>query len=344
MSASDPILIPSSFLEVEGSQLPILKLPHPKTRQQALFIAHPGRGIWEVQSVSDPSDANRTWFYQPGDDSISDQVMTRNGGRLLFVTPFDPFFMLLDLFFRNSFGCTKDQAEKNIKPRFEQLDVMLEEAQENWLFQGVGDQRPSSSDVDIFANAALRPETLERLFKPLKQDSETILWQKDPHKAIQEIKLKVEKLARAGRTAGIENRSLWSRLAIKEGLLAVDSSREDDQLVIEEIYRKVALDIVESYLPPEIKTFLQKNVYSFPLLEKIKKQEHNVDLSGNIGRRNSEEQSSKTKPKAVTKRAKKEFSSEKNQTITSFWNKASGSESSSKPKRSSPRSKKTKIT
>jgi len=212
----------TGLLEVKDD-LPIVRLPHPRTRRPALFAIRAGQGIWEVQSVASPSlGSGRTWFFEPVREDEPDQLLSQHAGRLLLVTPFDPFFLLLGLFLGHANRGDPFDVEKKHNTRFEEIDTVLERAQVDWLFAESG-QCPVPDDVELFTNEAFHDKHLSKIFAPLhQQDGASTLWRLDPERIVQEIRRKVERLASAGLQAGREARTVWTRLASKEGLFNLD--------------------------------------------------------------------------------------------------------------------------
>jgi hypothetical protein len=74
----NPILLSAGLLEL-NSDLPVIRLPHPKTCRPALFVVRAGHGIWEIQSIASPSSSSRSWFFQPVREDQPDQLMSQHG-------------------------------------------------------------------------------------------------------------------------------------------------------------------------------------------------------------------------------------------------------------------------
>lgn len=266
MVPSDPILLPNDSIELDRL-LPIIRLPHPRTRSAALFAIRPTQKIWEIKSIGSPStNPSRSWFYESSNDHHPDLVLSRQAGRLLFLTPFDPFFLLLGLFYGHpSSGGKNDRFEVDgnksgkdgdHQTRFEEIDSILERAQDQWFFANTQDT-PSSGDLELWTTEALRDQHLQRVCCPLRQEdpSTKTLWRLDPQRIVREIKRKIDHLANVGLSAGFEAHSVWTRLAREEGLLSSHPEPSDSSL-INETYRKIALGMIQSYLPDSISDYL----------------------------------------------------------------------------------------
>ncbi|MBW0477835.1 hypothetical protein O181_017550 [Austropuccinia psidii MF-1] len=315
-SISDPLLLPSSLISA-ADELPIVRLPHPRTRLPALFVIRPGQGFWEVQSIVSPPTASRSWFFQPLDQEKPELLLSRNGGRLLFVTAFDPFFLLLGLFFGlsqpdNPFET--GEPNKSRRGHFEQMDVLLDRFQETWMFSDCSGG-PTLTDFELFAAEALQPKTLCRVCEALEQDSTTTLWRLDPAKVVQNIEHKVDTLAKTGLAAKGEDNTVWTRLAKKEGLLAVNGT-SDEPLLLEEIYRKLGFHMVQAYLPISLFDHLNQAAFQFPSLDAFLKRQVSLGDPLEIGRR-SEPDTSKS-GKLAPKRIKKE-APRGNRTLGDMW-------------------------
>ncbi|PLW32291.1 hypothetical protein PCASD_14193 [Puccinia coronata f. sp. avenae] len=308
MMASDPIILPSCLLEL-NSDLPVIRLPHPKTRRPALFVVRAGHGIWEIQSIASPSSSSRSWFFQPVREDQPDQLMSQHAGRLLVVTPFDPFFLLLGLFCCSQAHPFLDLEKKDTshRARFEEIDAMLERIQELWLFAD-STEGPTPGDVELFTREAFQAQNLDRIFEPLHQEERgTTLWRPDPERILREIQRKVHHLAAAGLRSGREARSIWTRLASKEGLFNFDET-PDNLLIINDIYQKVALDMVQACLPDPIRAHLHGLAeYGFEALKAAnEKQASKPTLNPlEIGRRVSHGTDSKAKNPAKPPPAKR---------------------------------------
>ncbi|KAI7949895.1 hypothetical protein MJO28_008716 [Puccinia striiformis f. sp. tritici] len=298
--ASDPIILPTCLLEV-NEDLPIVRLPHPRTRAAALFAVRAGLGIYEIQSVASPPTSSRSWFFEPISEDQPDQLISKQAGRLLLVTPFDPFFLLLDLFlghlksgsdhpnpFEVDSNGHKNKDQRGPHSRFEEIDAILERVQEHWLFSDSDNGRgPSTSDVETFTKEAFKNQHLSRIFAPLthhhqqqqeggeeNQDNERTLWRVEPDRILNEIKRKVDLLTSVGSKAGqSETRSVWTRLAAKEGVLDFDLQNPDHLPVINDVYKKTALEMVQANLTDSINRYIldqNKQEYNFENLKKAK--------------------------------------------------------------------------
>lgn len=205
-----------------------------------------------MQSVASPGPGSgRTWFFEPVRQDEPDQLLSQHAGRLLLVTPFDPFFLMLGLFLGHANRCETDpfEVEKKHNTRFEEIDTVLERAQVHWLFAESG-EGPVPDDVELFTNEAFHHKHLSKIFVPLHhQDGGSTLWRLDPERILQEIRRKIDQLATAGLQAGPESRTVWTRLACKEGLFNLDQTNVS---LMKEMYQKVALEMVDAHLPPWI--------------------------------------------------------------------------------------------
>ncbi|POW19129.1 hypothetical protein PSHT_05030, partial [Puccinia striiformis] len=262
--ASDPIILPTCLLEV-NEDLTIVRLPHPRTRAAALFAVRAGLGIYEIQSVASPPTSSRSWFFEPISEDQPDQLISKQV---------------------NDDQKNKDQ--KGPHSRFEEIDAILERVQEHWLFSDSdNERRPSTSDVEIFTKEAFKNQHLSRIFAPLthhhhqqheegeeNQDNESTLWRVEPDRILNEIKRKVDLLTSVGSKAGqSETRSVWTRLAAKEGVLDFDLQNPDHLPIINDIYKKIALEMVQANLTDSINRYIlaqNKQEYNFENLKKAK--------------------------------------------------------------------------
>ncbi|KAA1087389.1 hypothetical protein PGT21_030494 [Puccinia graminis f. sp. tritici] len=275
MAASDPIILPTCVLEVKDD-LPIVRLPHPRTRLPALFAIKAGQGIWEIQSIVSSPTSSRSWFFRPRREDQIDQLISQQAGRLLVVTPFDPFFLLLGLFLghANSGNETDlfaiDKKSTDHRARFEDIETILERIQEHWLFAGSA-EGPTAGDVELFTNEAFQDKHLSRIFAPLHQEETgTTLWRLEAERIVKEIRRKVDQLNSVGLDAGRDVRTVWTRLGSKEGLFDFEQTSQNLP-IINDIYKKISLEMIQAYLPKPISEHLQgMNEYQFLALRKEK--------------------------------------------------------------------------
>ncbi|OAV92220.1 hypothetical protein PTTG_03271 [Puccinia triticina 1-1 BBBD Race 1] len=278
MVASDPIILPTCLLEVKDD-LSIARLPHPRTRLPALFAIRAGQGIWEIQSVVSPPTSGRSWFFEPIREDQPDQLISQQAGRLLVVTPFDPFFLLLGLFLgqaqsdeqHNPFAIDKKNGDH--RARFEEIETILERAQAHWLFAESA-EGPTAGDVELFTNEAFHDKHLTRIFAPLHQEEQgCTLWRLEGERIVQEIERKIDHLASAGLEAGRDARTIWTRLGSKEGLFDFEQT-PNNLSIIKDIYNKIALEIIQAYLPSTISEHLRgMDKYAFAALKKEKEKQ-----------------------------------------------------------------------
>ncbi|KAK7053469.1 hypothetical protein VNI00_004095 [Paramarasmius palmivorus] len=241
---------PNEHGHVPGS---FIRLPHPRTGLPSLFLpsdttAH-GSSILELQQVTPPNA--RSWFV--GNEVVSD-------GKLLFLVPIDPAFLLIHIL----------KTTQPIEIPFRTADDILEEAATKLETLSQSKSKDpsthiSASDVTCFASLECTKLALNRICDVKEISPELIVYRFSLSKVVEYLRKKVTRLTSSDIVDG--SRTLNRHLA-KDGLM------EDGHENLLELARvKLGCNLLSEYLSPDILSALISSYDFTQLDEHLKKLE-----------------------------------------------------------------------
>lgn len=321
--------------------LPIIRLPESNSSKPGLFIVNEEK-FYQIQSIQSKSQS-QSWFLKSnsiGDslNSIKDQVISKNAGRILLVIPIDPIFVILNLFLQSF------DINSSMNQNYEELEELIEKLLSAWKFsKDEPDQeetKPTISDLNIFQTFLTQNlSNIRKVTEVLVLDVEEgegekgkELYRFSVKKVKELLKGLVEKISISSESN--DQVSFWNEILLENGWKEVYETNED---LKPKINQMIALRILESYVPTSLYKDLQKD-YNFQEIETLIKSKNeskqetlNPNFTEFIGLK-SNSTTSKSKSNSTTNPKKKKITSNENQpkvsgmkSLSSFWKPSSSS-------------------
>ncbi|KAF8160811.1 ribonuclease H2, subunit B [Crassisporium funariophilum] len=262
-----------TILEANKRPLRILRLPHPRSGQQALFVplespsasAEDISKVLEVQAVAPPDE--RSWI-------LDDHIVA--DGKLLTLTPMDPAFLLLPIMQATRQSVGSSSQFRTAEDIFEEAAKKMESSKSTGSATADGSSSPLTRDILEFSSLRCTRSALTRLcdvkrsckhrrhlkcttlIKISDISPEIVVYRYSASKFLEYLRLKVSHLERC--SAFEQSKTIVRGLA-KDGLM------EDGKEELLQLGRVHACcDLLSQYLPQDVSEDLKAS-YNLTTLE-----------------------------------------------------------------------------
>ncbi|KAH9815500.1 hypothetical protein DFH28DRAFT_1126249 [Melampsora americana] len=254
----DPIILPNCLKEIKS--ISILRLPQSNSSKPGLFIIHQSK-LYQIQSIqSKANHQHQSWFLKSKSinetdetDLIKDQVISKNAGRILFVTPLNPIYLILNLI---SQSISSNQfIHSNLNQTFLEIEELIERLLSNWSFKEESsseeESKPSLTDLNRFQTFLLQNKTYLNSFTDQLIINDETPSQKELYK------LSLKKIHQASQTLMNQilisfkndqiDPNLLNSILIENHWFEIYKTNQPD--LNHKLHQMISLKLLETYLP-----------------------------------------------------------------------------------------------